>query len=130
FTTADLVRGAGVGPDAAASLVAKMKDEGMLVEVVLSGANHVLLHQDSVKELENRVLTALAVLHAQFPLMTLHDRRKVESQLDYVGDEALVHAAVDRLLARKQVVGDLRRIARADFKPKLNANQRKLKDKV
>ena len=62
--------------------------------------------------------------------MTLHDRRKVESQLDYVGDEALVHAAVDRLLAAKQVVGDLRRIARADFKPKLNANLRKLKDKL
>ena len=75
-------------------------------------------------------MTALAGLHAQFPLMTLHDRRKVESQLDYVGDEALVHAAVDRLLARKQVVGDARRIARADFKPKLSANLRKLKDKL
>jgi selenocysteine-specific elongation factor len=130
FTTADIVRGAGIGPDAAASLVAQMKGDGMLAEVVTSGAKRVLLHQDSVKELENRVLNALAVLHAQFPLMTLHDRRKVESQLDYVGDEALVHAAVDRLLARKQVVGDLRRIARADFKPKLNANQRKLKDKL
>ncbi|HEY8624046.1 MAG TPA: selenocysteine-specific translation elongation factor, partial [Casimicrobiaceae bacterium] len=130
FTTADLVRGAGIGPDAAASLVAQMNDDGLLVEVVAGGAKRVLLHQDSVKELENRILTALAVLHTQFPLMTLHDRRKVESQLDYVGDEALVHAAADRLLARKQVVGDLRRIARADFKPKLNANQRKLKDKL
>jgi selenocysteine-specific elongation factor len=75
-------------------------------------------------------LAALAVLHGQFPLMTLHDRRKVESLLDYVGDETLVHAGTDRLLARKQIVGDTRRIARADFKPKLNANQRKLKDKL
>ena len=75
-------------------------------------------------------MAVLAGLHAQSPLMTLHDRRKVESQLDYVGDEALVHAAVDRLLAGKQIVGDLRRIARADFKPKLNANQRRLKDKI
>src|SRR5208283_226849 len=47
-----------------------------------------------------------------------------------VGDEGLVHAAVDRLLASKQVVGDLRRIARADFKPKLSAALRKLKDKL
>src|SRR5205807_1855712 len=31
---------------------------------------------------------------------------------------------------RKQLVGDLRRIARADFKPKLSGNQRKLKDKM
>jgi selenocysteine-specific elongation factor len=130
FTTADLVRGAGVDPDAAASLVAQLKDDGMLAEIVSGGAKRVLLHQDSVMELENRVMAALAVLHGQFPLMTLHDRRRVESHLDYVGDEALVHAAVDRLLARKQVVGDLRRIARADFKPKFNANQRKLKDKL
>src|SRR5262249_53079445 len=42
----------------------------------------------------------------------------------------LVHASVDRLMAQKKVVGDLRRIARADFKPKLSANLRKLKDKV
>src|SRR6185369_5507850 len=40
------------------------------------------------------------------------------------------HAEVDRLLAMKKLVGDLRRVARADFKPKLSANLRKLKDKV
>lgn len=130
FTVADLVRGAGVAPDAAAKLVAQIKESGLLVEMVAGGAKRVLLHQDSVKELENRVMAVLAILHGQFPLMTLHDRHKVEAQLDYIGDEALVHSAVDRLLMRRQVVGDLRRIARADFKPKLNANQRRLKDKL
>ena len=63
-------------------------------------------------------------------MMTTHDRQKVQAQLAYVGDEALVHAAVDRLVQRKQVIGDLRRIARADFKPKLSANLRKLKDRL
>jgi len=43
---------------------------------------------------------------------------------------ALVHAAVERLLKAKRLVGDLRRVARTDFKPKLSANLRKLKDKV
>src|SRR5260370_5536244 len=62
--------------------------------------------------------------------MSTHDRQKVQSQLDYVGDEQLVHAAVDRLMARKQLAGDLRRIGRADFKPKLSGNLRKLKDKL
>src|SRR5262249_11219907 len=69
-------------------------------------------------------------LHEQFPLMSSHDRQKVQSQLDYVGDDGLVHAAVDRLIQQKQVLGDLRRIARADFKPKLSNTQRKLKDKL
>src|SRR5260370_19547000 len=62
--------------------------------------------------------------------MSTHDRQKVQSQLDYVGDEQLVHAAVDRLVARKQLTGDLRRIGRADFKPKLSGNLRKLKDRL
>jgi selenocysteine-specific elongation factor len=130
LTPSVLVRGAGIGPAAAAPLIAQMKEGGMLMELVAGGAKRILLHQDSVKELENRIMVVLSALHKQFPLMTLHDRRKVESQLGYIGDEALVHAAADQLLAKKQVVGDLRRIARADFKPKLNANQRRLKDKL
>jgi selenocysteine-specific elongation factor len=50
--------------------------------------------------------------------------------LDYVGDEQLVQAAVDRLIGQKRIVGDLRRIALKDFKPKLSGNLRKLKDKL
>src|SRR5262249_35987625 len=50
--------------------------------------------------------------------------------LDYVGDEALVHAAVERLMQQRRLVGDARRIARADFKPKLSGPLRKLKDAV
>src|SRR5262249_15713894 len=53
-----------------------------------------------------------------------------QATLDYVGDETLVHATVDRLIATKKLIGDLRRIGRADFKPKLSGNLRKLKDKL
>ena len=83
-----------------------------------------------VRELDERILSVLARLHDESPLMTTHDRQKVQSQLDYVGDDQLVQGAVDRLLKTKKLVGDGRRIARADFKPKLSANLRKLKDKV
>ena len=62
--------------------------------------------------------------------MTTHDRQKALARLDYVGDEALLQAVADRLIKAKKLVGDARRIARADFKPKLSANQRKLKDKI
>jgi selenocysteine-specific elongation factor len=89
-----------------------------------------LLHADTVKELDERILAELGDLHEQNPLMTSHDRQRVQAQLDYIGDDALVHAAVERLLKSRRLVGDLRRIARADFKPKLSANLRKLKDKV
>jgi selenocysteine-specific elongation factor len=130
FTVPDLVRGANLGPDQAQDMVTRLKQAGSLVEVVISPARRLVLHADMIRELDERILQALGRLHEQFPLMTTHDRQKVQSQLDYVGDEALVHAAVERLIQRRQVVGDLRRIARADFKPKLSGNLRKLKDKL
>jgi len=130
FAATDLARGAGIGPEEAEELIARLKAQGSLVEVPIGSARHLLLHADMVHELDERILQALGRLHEQFPLMTSHDRQKVQSLLDYVGDDALAHAAVDRLIQQKRVVGDLRRIARADFKPKLSASLRKLKDRL
>jgi selenocysteine-specific elongation factor len=130
FTASDLVRGAGIYPDDAQDLVARLRQRGELVDVVISPARRVLLHTDMVKELEDRIVAALTRLHDENPLMASHDRQKVQSQLDYVGDDSLVHASVDRLIQAKKLTGDLRRIALAQFKPKLSGNQRKLKDKI
>jgi selenocysteine-specific elongation factor len=130
FTIADLVRGANLAPDEATQLVDSLKRQGELRELVISPTRRLLLHREMIDELESRVLQVLDRLHEQFPLMSTHDRQRVQSQLDYVGDEALVHAVADGLLASKKLVGDLRRIGRADFKPRLSANLRKLKDKL
>jgi selenocysteine-specific elongation factor len=130
FTAADLVRGANLGPDEAEQVVQRLKQSGALVEMTTGHARRLLLHADLVKDLDDRIVAALGRLHDEAPLMTSHDRHKLQSQLDYIGDDALVHAAVDRLLQQKRLVGDARRVARADFKPKLSANLRKLKDKV
>ncbi len=130
FTVADLVRGANVDPGQAEELVARLQVRGELVAVHVGSARRLLLHADMLKELDERILGVLGRLHEQFPLMSAHDRQKVQSQLDYVGDDGLVHAAVDRLIQQKRLIGDLRRVARADFKPKLSGNQRKLKDKI
>jgi selenocysteine-specific elongation factor len=130
FTEGDVVRGTDAAPDEAREQIAKLAAEGALVELAVGPARRLLLHQELLTELESRVLTALARLHEQFPLMSTHDRQKVQAQFDYVGDDTLVHAAVDRLLARKLLIGDQRRIGAAGFKPKLSANLRKLKDRL
>jgi selenocysteine-specific elongation factor len=130
FAPNDLVRGAGVAPDTAGPLAARLAAAGKLAEVVLPPSRKLLLHAERVAELEGRILDTLAALHAESPLLTTHDRQKALARLEYVGDEQLVQAVTDRLIAAKKVVGDERRIARADFKPKLSANQRKLKDRI
>ncbi len=130
FTPADLVRGANVPPDETESLIAKLTEAGKLVNVAFGQARSRLLHADMMAELNERIAGVLSRLHEQFPLMAAHDRKKVQSQLDYIGDDALVHAAVDRLIQQKRLVGDQRRIALADHKPKLSAAQRKIKEKM
>jgi selenocysteine-specific elongation factor len=130
FTQADLVRGANLAPDQALQVIQQLRDEKHLVTVTLQAGRQVILHGDIINELDERILGVLGAMHEESPLMTSHDRQKVQAQLDYVGDDALVHAEVDRLIRMKKLTGDLRRIARADFKPKLSANLRKLKDKV
>jgi selenocysteine-specific elongation factor len=130
FTPADLVRGANVAPDQAESLIARLTAAAKLVHVTVSQTRKLLLHGDTIKELDERITQTLARLHEQFPLMSTHDRQKVQAQLDYIGDDQLVHAAVERLLQQKKLTGDLRRIALADYKPKLSNAQRKLKDKM
>jgi selenocysteine-specific elongation factor len=126
----DLVRAAGVPPDQSDALLQQAIADKKLVELTLPPNRKVYLHADRLAELGERIQDTLAVLHESFPLMTNHDRQKTLARLEYVGDEALLQVVVDRLLKAKQLVGDGKRIARADFKPKLSANQRKLKDKI
>jgi selenocysteine-specific elongation factor len=128
-TLADVVRGGGVGPAQAADLLDRLPDRGTLVKVPASpAAVETFLHADLVRDLEERILAALARLHEQFPLLTSHERQKVQAQLAYVANEALVELAVRRLLLQKRLLGDQRRIARADFIPKQSHNQQRLKD--
>ncbi|MCE9561124.1 MAG: selenocysteine-specific translation elongation factor [Planctomycetes bacterium] len=130
FTPNDLVRGAGVSPDDVGPLVRGFLAAGQLVELTLSGGRKLLLHAERVAELESRVLEVLAVVHSENPLATTHDRQKTLARLEYVGDDALLQTLTDRLIAANKLVGNSRRVARADFKPKLSANQRKLKDRI
>jgi selenocysteine-specific elongation factor len=130
FAPADLVREAGIGPEEVEATAARLVAGGKLSELALGSNRRLLVNAERVGELEARVLDALAALHAENPLVTNHDRQKVLARLDYVGDDQLLQAVADRLIKAKRLVGDARRIARADFKPKLSANQRKLKDKI
>ncbi len=130
FQAGDLVRNAGVNPQQATEVVASLIADGKVLELTLPSNRKLLIHADRVAELEERLLQTLAVLHEQNPLMTNHDRSAALARLDYVGEETLLHAVTDRLIKQKKLVGDPKRIARGDFKPKLSANQRKLKDKI
>ena len=130
FLATELTRDAGIPPEEIEAVVNGLLSSGTVAELSLPPNRKLLVHADRVNELGERLLAVATALHAEFPLVTTHERAKAVARLDYVGDEPLLNAVIDRLLKQKKLVGDARRIARADFKPKLSAAQRKLKDKI
>jgi selenocysteine-specific elongation factor len=120
--TGHLLRTAGVHPAA--------RPAGGLVALALRPGRQMLLAAERVAELEATVLRALAAFHETFPLLLNQDRGRLTSQLGSAAAPDVLEAVIDRLLAGRQLTGDARRVARADFRPRLTANQRKLKDRI
>jgi selenocysteine-specific elongation factor len=132
----DLARDAGLGLARSAELLAELQAAGDLAEI-RAGSRRLIVHRERLAEIEGRLLAALDRLHADAPLITAHDRAEVQARLDWVGDDALVAGVVDRLVATKQLTvepaplkGGSPRVARAGFRPKLSANQRRLREKI
>jgi selenocysteine-specific elongation factor len=127
---ADLVRGAGLHPHDAEASLQKGLSEGKLRTIGLQGGRMAIIHNEVIVEIQQRLRNVLSEMHASQPLLSTHDRQKVVSQFAYVEDEALVQGAIDDLIRQKILLGDLKRLALAEHKPRLSANQRKLKDKM
>ena len=109
FSTADFVRSAGIHPGQVPAVQKQLLADGLL-HIVGSG-HAVMLHSDRLRELEERILNVLSRIHSENVLMTSHDRQKVLSQLDYIGDEGILQGVVDQLIREKKIVGDSHRIA-------------------
>jgi selenocysteine-specific elongation factor len=126
----DIPRTTGIALVSVAELVRGLTAAGRLVQLTLTPTRRVVLAAERVTDLEAAVLRGLAALHAEHPLHTTHDRPKLVAVLTRAAEEPVIQAVIDRLLVSKQLVGDARRVARADFKPKLSVAQRKLKDRI
>jgi selenocysteine-specific elongation factor len=80
----------------------------------------------TVAELEDRVLAAVGRLHDEQPLVALHDRAKALARLEYLKADAVLAEVVTRLVGQKRLLANGPRIARADFRPRLSAQQQKV----
>ena len=131
FAPADLVRGAGVGPDdSRPARRATRSRPGKLVELTLPPQPQAAPARRPRRRTGGADPRRLASAARREPADD-HAR-----PAEGAGAARLRRrrrpgpCRRDRLIAAKKLVGDARRIARADFKPKLSANQRKLKDKI
>ena len=114
---AELAAAAGVTPAAADSHSEALRQSARLVG--LPGGR--LVHASRVAAVEGRVMAEVARLHAAAPLASSHDRAAVAAALGYLPGP-LVAFVVDNLVKAKRLTADGRRVAAANFKPKLSAN--------
>lgn len=128
-TAADLVRDAGTAPSQAAALLTDLRQQGTL-HAIATGTVPRLVYGARLREVSDRVVKVLHQFHDRFPLLSTIDRPKIVAQFDYLGDDALVNGVIDQLLHAGTLMGDARRVALAVHKPRLSANQRKLKERI
>lgn len=129
-TVFDVMRGAGLSQPRAQQLLDELAASSQIITLHIGGHRSISLAAELVADLEDRILKLLRHWHKTTPLVASLDRSKVQAQFAYLEDNDLVAAVVDRLISRGQIVGDARRIALADHKPRLSQAQRKLKDKI
>lgn len=129
-TIFDVMRGAGLSHAQAQKMLDELLATGQLVGLRPGGHRTISLAAELLAELEERIFRQLRNWHETMPLLASVDRSKLQAQFSYLGDDELVAAVVDRLLACGRLVGDARRVALADHKPRLSQAQRKLKEKI
>lgn len=122
-----LVRDAGVPLSAVPGLLSQLVEDGRLVELDLPGRRRALRTRDSLAALEDRLLRALARLHARNPRLSAVPRTSLLVELADLRDDGLVNALIDRGAKRGVLLSGARAVARADFQPRLSQSERKLK---
>jgi selenocysteine-specific elongation factor len=85
------------------------------------------LLDESVAAIEDRILRALARLHATHPRQSTIPRAKLMAALPDLENKTLVSAVLDRLNAGGRLTGDLRTCALKGHEPRLSQAERKLK---
>jgi selenocysteine-specific elongation factor len=122
-----LVREAGVAAGEVAGLLAGLEAAGEVVELPVGPRRTVRLLAEIVAELEDRVLRALARLHAARPRQSAIRRGDVAAELPDLGSDTLIAALIERLVRGRKAVATGRTVALAGHQPKLSQAERKLK---
>jgi selenocysteine-specific elongation factor len=126
----DLVRDTGIGPEEVENVVGRLSAAGTLTEIAIPRGRNMRLPRDLVADLEARVMHAIDRLHNMNPLHATIPLQRVLVSLNYLSDDALVAALIERLKRAKRLRGDERSISHVDWVPKLSPAERKLRDQV
>ncbi|MBM3998155.1 MAG: selenocysteine-specific translation elongation factor [Planctomycetes bacterium] len=120
----DLARTAGI--DDPRPIADRLRAAGDLRTITLSHARSIHVHRQSLRRLGERIEAMLGRLHDEHPLRGRFDRRNVAHGFRYVGEEAIVDAALVELrdAGRVRLTNDT--VGLAGRGPQLSQNEEKL----
>lgn len=127
WTERVLCRDTGIALGELTGALERLAAAGALVELPLGPRRSVRVLADVASALEDRLLRALARLHAEQPRQTAIGRARVAAALADLGSDALVAGLVERLKTAGKVTADARTVALRGWEPKLSQGERKLK---
>ena len=125
----DLARTAGIDSDVD-EVCRELVNRGDLVEIAASPTRTIRAHRDVLDELSRRVEKALADMHRQHPLRVTLDRSSLLSRFDYVRNQPLMGAVLQRMAAAERITATDRGIALAGHGPQLSGQQRELVEQI
>ncbi len=120
----DLPRIAGV--PAGGGMVAKLIDDGTLLQLRLSQSRNLEVHRDRLNQVADRIIAKLSALHDQYPLRFTHPRNVLEASFQYLDSPEVLAAAVDQLKKEKKITANVNSIGLAGRGPKLSKGQKVL----
>lgn len=130
WTNRSLCQLSGLDEGEVADSLARLTSSGSLVELPLGPRRSIHLPAEFVSDLEDRVLRALARLHAARPRQSTIPRSHVMGELPDIGSDALVASLIERLNTRGKIARDHRTVALHGYEPKLSQAERRLKGEL
>lgn len=122
-----LCRMTGLAPAVIPRLLAASAARGAVVDLPLGPRRSTQVVSDYASELEDRVVRALARLHAASPRQSAIPRTHLMAALPDFDNEAVIAAILGRLETRGLVVGDARTVSLQGHEPNLSQAERRLK---
>jgi selenocysteine-specific elongation factor len=127
WTREDLVRETGIAEDQLDESLASLEASGSLVDLAIGPRRVIRVLAEVAGELEDRVLRALARLHAARPRQSAVRRTHLSAELPDLGSDALVACLLERLISRGAVTADRWTVALKGHEPKLSQAERRFK---
>jgi selenocysteine-specific elongation factor len=130
WTERTLCRDTGIALGEVPGALEQLTSSGVVVDLPVGTRRSVRVLAEVALELEDRLLRALARLHAEQPRQSAIGRARVAAALADLGSEALVGGVIERLRIKGQVSAGPRTVSLAGYEPKLSQGERRLKTEI